>query len=421
MLALTASTPIHGGYLTNVDCRWSVIEQAVDDRNSESKIKKSRYSSIATFLTRNETKRALSHGQKSNLDDDDDDDDGDGERFETKIKARSELDSLRNTGAEEAEEELYPNEWKIDKSLYKRLISRISDPRLVSHFSYILSVDPIITQDVPDITDHFCYDNIQSTNWQSLRLKIPSPTHHSLGWRVEFRTMEVQPSDFENAAFCVFVYILARAFDLMDENSEFTDDFQTPSRRDFFNYHLDCNGDRNPKHIQKYRQSKQSGKIVGEDFNFGSIGNQQEQKLRKEAAQIFTFNRSIDEIDENMARAQRMDAIKTQLFLFNGKALSCNLIVNGQGGLLEIIYDYIESHPHLFSSWQSKDRNLLNSYLEFVSKRASGTIPTVSSRIRSFVQTHPSYRRDSVITPQICTDLVDYWRDWSPLNHESAS
>lgn len=41
-------------------------------------------------------------------------------------------------------------------------------------------------------TDHF--ENIQSTNWQNMRWKPPpanknNPNH--IGWRVEFRTMEV--------------------------------------------------------------------------------------------------------------------------------------------------------------------------------------------------------------------------------------
>lgn len=38
-----------------------------------------------------------------------------------------------------------------------------------------------------------------------------------LGWRTEFRTMEVQLTDFENAAFVVFIVLVTRvilAFDL---------------------------------------------------------------------------------------------------------------------------------------------------------------------------------------------------------------
>jgi glutamate--cysteine ligase catalytic subunit len=52
--------------------------------------------------------------------------------------------------------------------------------------------------------------NIQSTNWQTLRFK-PPPPNSPIGWRVEFRSMEVQLTDFENAAYAVFVVLLSRA------------------------------------------------------------------------------------------------------------------------------------------------------------------------------------------------------------------
>jgi len=52
--------------------------------------------------------------------------------------------------------------------------------------------------------------NIQSTNWQTMRFK-PPPSGTSIGWRIEFRSMEVQLTDYENAAFAVFVVLLSRA------------------------------------------------------------------------------------------------------------------------------------------------------------------------------------------------------------------
>lgn len=52
--------------------------------------------------------------------------------------------------------------------------------------------------------------NIQSTNWQSMRFK-PPPPNSGIGWRVEFRPLELQLTDFENAAFVVFVVLLTRA------------------------------------------------------------------------------------------------------------------------------------------------------------------------------------------------------------------
>ena len=39
----------------------------------------------------------------------------------------------------------------------------------------------------------------------------PPPPGSPIGWRVEFRPMEVQLTDFENAAFAVFIVLLTRA------------------------------------------------------------------------------------------------------------------------------------------------------------------------------------------------------------------
>lgn len=38
----------------------------------------------------------------------------------------------------------------------------------------------------------------------------PPPPNSNIGWRVEFRPMEVQLTDFENAAFATFIVLLSR-------------------------------------------------------------------------------------------------------------------------------------------------------------------------------------------------------------------
>ena len=37
MLALSAGSPFFKGFLSDTDCRWSVIAQSVDDRREEEK------------------------------------------------------------------------------------------------------------------------------------------------------------------------------------------------------------------------------------------------------------------------------------------------------------------------------------------------------------------------------------------------
>ncbi len=89
-----------------------------------------------------------------------------------------------------------------------------------------------IHQDDKKETDHF--ENIQSTNWQTMRFKVffpslisefgigiswtdfffsslqPPPPNSPIGWRVEFRPCELQFTDFENAAVVCFVVLITR-------------------------------------------------------------------------------------------------------------------------------------------------------------------------------------------------------------------
>lgn len=59
--------------------------------------------------------------------------------------------------------------------------------------------------------------NLQSTNWQHMRFK-PPPPGSDIGWRVEFRSMEIQLTDFENAAFAIFIVLLTRVILSYDLN-----------------------------------------------------------------------------------------------------------------------------------------------------------------------------------------------------------
>lgn len=68
--------------------------------------------------------------------------------------------------------------------------------------------------DAIDGNSHF--ENLQSTNWNSLRFKNPPTEDSKIGWRVEFRTMDIQLTDFENAALTIAVGMIANIVNTFD-------------------------------------------------------------------------------------------------------------------------------------------------------------------------------------------------------------
>ncbi|CAG8762948.1 35205_t:CDS:10, partial [Racocetra persica] len=178
MLALTASAPIWRGYLSDIDCRWNVIAGSVDDRTREERsleplkhdrfvINKSRYDSIDCYISTDKTLKP----------------------------EYNDLDLV------------------YDSDICKKLMGNGIDELLARHISHLFIRDPLVIfkerleHDDDDYYDHF--ENIQSTNWQTMRFK-PPPPNSNIGWRVEFRSMEVQITDFENAAFAIFIVLLTR-------------------------------------------------------------------------------------------------------------------------------------------------------------------------------------------------------------------
>jgi glutamate--cysteine ligase catalytic subunit len=87
------------------------------------------------------------------------------------------------------------------------------DELLANHIAHLFIRSPLVifneTIDQNDSIDSDHFENLQSTNWQHMRFK-PPPPGSNIGWRVEFRSMEIQITDFENAAFAVFIVLVTR-------------------------------------------------------------------------------------------------------------------------------------------------------------------------------------------------------------------
>lgn len=90
------------------------------------------------------------------------------------------------------------------------------DENMARHLGFLFLRDPLVIFDGKidlendKTTVHF--ENFQSTNWNSVRLKPPPSLNSEIGWRTEFRSMEVQLTADWNSAFALLTYLFVRIF-----------------------------------------------------------------------------------------------------------------------------------------------------------------------------------------------------------------
>lgn len=214
MLAVSAGSPVWKGILSDIDCRWKVISQSVDDR---------------TLIERSYINISSTTDEKQN---------------KTPIPIpKSRYDCVSMYLSEENDNLNEPI--VIDQMAYKQMLESGVDEQIARHIAHLFIRDPLVILEHNLIqndkleTNHF--ENIQSTNWQSLRFKPPSLDKESrIGWRVEFRTMECQLTDFENAAYAIFVSLIGRAlihynYKLSIPISLVTDNMENATKRNAVN------------------------------------------------------------------------------------------------------------------------------------------------------------------------------------------
>ena len=300
LLALTAATPMCKGYLADTDTRWFQIESTVDDRTPE--------------------ERGI--GGKAPL------------------KPRAASNSTYLSTDKMLRPEYLVSRLPVNEDAKKRLLEGGMDELLATHFAHLFIRDPFIIfeKDMtsPDRTGTVHFDMLQTTNWQTVRFKpppAPSTPAHGSGWRVELRSMEVQSADRENAAFVLFVVLMARVIVLFPE---------------------------------------------------------------------LNFYVPISLVDENMALADKRDAVLNEKFHFRMQdridTFSIDEIINGH--LLPLVRQYLDAREDI-KRWSE-----LEPYLQIVEQRATGALKTNARWQRDFVRSHPAYTQDSVVSERIAYDLL---------------
>ena len=286
----------------------------------------------------------------------------------------------------------------IDEDIKQQLLDGGMDDRLATHFAHLFIRDPIVifSEDLKELdlskTDHF--ENIQSTNWQHMRFK-PPPADNSIGWRVEFRPMEIQITDFENAAFAVFIVLVTRAilsFDLnfyipivkVDENMETAHARDAVLNRKFYFR-------KNPFPV---RRARSVGGRGGSGASTPSAGVSRPQTPTGPIEDEYRLM-SVNEIINGTAYARSTTT--------NGKAVEEDEEedVDEFPGLIPLVESYLDS-----VNMDVVTRCELATYLDLIRRRASGELWTAAKWIRHFVANHPKYQKDSVVSDEINKDLV---------------
>jgi len=177
VMALSASTPILRGRLADTDCRWGIISESVDDRTpaergvaveddkdddefmaggGRRRLYKSRYDSASTFLYQGACNPT---GKDDNVDCGNPTSDCDGKA------------GIQNRVLNKYNDVPVPT----DEDHYLKLRQNGCDPSLAQHIAHLFTRDPLTifegnVEEVDDSTSTLHFENIQSTNWQSVRV-----------------------------------------------------------------------------------------------------------------------------------------------------------------------------------------------------------------------------------------------------------
>ncbi|ORX77978.1 GCS-domain-containing protein [Anaeromyces robustus] len=368
MLAITAGAPAYKGYLTDTDCRWDVISGSVDDRNEEERglkplknsrfvINKSRYDSIDSYLSP-------------------------GPQYFRDHQFKNHYLNCCFSSISHYKSKYNDIPLVYDKDIYKKLIDNRVDDLLAKHIAHLFIRDPIVifnellNQNDNKSMDHF--ENIQSTNWQTLRFK-PPPSNSDIGWRVEFRSMEVQLTDFANAAFSIFIVLLTRTILAFNLNfyipiSKVDENMKTAQIRD-------------AARTKKFWFRKN---IIPTDSVFEGKHSDDNNNNQNENGDR---NRNRNE-GENEDEDEDAFELMTINEIFNGNPK------NNFMGLIPLIRSYLSSIRLDTNTFSSLER-----YLYFISKRASGELVTDAVWIRNFIRSHKDYKQDSIVNSTIVYDL----------------
>ena len=375
MLALTAATPIYKGFLADTDVRWDQISRAVDDRTREELGEAVRILLLLQAdISTSDIQQPLKH-----------------DRWRVP-KSRYASNSTYISQDPRLRKEYMDPDLIVDQDLKQRLLDGGMDDLLATHFAHLFIRDPIVifAEDLKNLdltqTDHF--ENLQSTNWQHMRFKPPPPDKDT-GWRVEFRPMEIQITDFDNAAFSIFLVLVTRAILSFDLN------FYIPI----------------PLTTANMATAHARDAVLNQKFHFRK-DPLPPRSVKANGASGTTTPAYMPSrpptptcpVDDEHALMTVDEIINGQQPPNNNNNNSDSGSTNAQGffpGLIPLVESYLNS-----VNVDVETRCELARYLDLIRKRASGQLWTGAKWIRHFVRSHAEYEFDSVVSADVNHDLL---------------
>lgn len=246
-----------------------------------------------------------------------------------------------------------------------------SDRRMINHFAYLfvreyLTVfrDRLIKDNVSDTLE---FELMQVTNWQSMRLKPPPSFSSNLGWLLEFRCMDCPTTEKEKSALTFLLTLFMRII--------------TDPKMD----------------VDFYM------KISQVDANFESSYKRESLTKGK-----FFFRKHFCKLLDGIQNDYSVVAVTMAEFLEG----SSNFL-----GMKKLFAKFIE-----LNSDRLKEENVneIWSVFDFFVARAKGEILALPAFGRAFVQAHPEYKGDSILSDKIVTDLIEKIIEIQESNNEPS-
>jgi glutamate--cysteine ligase catalytic subunit len=253
--------------------------------------------------------------------------------------------------------------YKVDPEHVRYLMEEGLDEKLAYHISALFVRDPIVAfdsdfaEDADDGSSVAQFEGLNSTNWNSMRFKPPPSNDSSIGWRVEFRTPDIQLTDFENSALTMLIVMIQNVINNFDV------DFIQPVTQ------IDENMDkaylRDALLTQKFKvkTSILAHGVEGHTSNDLEASNFQKSKL----------NPSQERAEETFEELYIHE-------LLEGKPSV------GYYGLYPLFEEFMT-----LKKFPQEKKQEINMYLQFLLARAKGEVKTDAKFIRDFVMNHPDY------------------------------